>query len=75
MVVFDPIKVVITNYPEDLTEEMEIENNSMNEEMGYRKVPFSRELYIDREDFMEVPVKNTSVCIPETKYALKEPIL
>jgi glutaminyl-tRNA synthetase len=57
MVVFDPIKVVITNYPEDLTEEMEIENNSMNEEMGYRKVPFSRELYIDREDFMEVPVK------------------
>ncbi|NLP31322.1 MAG: glutamine--tRNA ligase/YqeY domain fusion protein [Clostridiales bacterium] len=57
MVVFDPIKVVITNYPEDLTEEMEIENNSMNEEMGYRKVPLSRELYIDREDFMEVPVK------------------
>lgn len=56
-VVFDPIKVVITNYPEEITEEMEMENNRNNEEMGFRHVPFSRELYIDGADFMEVPAK------------------
>jgi glutaminyl-tRNA synthetase len=57
MVVLDPLKVVITNYPEDQTEEVEIENNKENEEMGTRKIPFSRELYVEREDFMEVPEK------------------
>ena len=51
------MKVVITNYPEDQTEEVEIENNKENEEMGTRKIPFSRELYVEREDFMEVPEK------------------
>ena len=56
-VIFDPIKVVITNYPEDMTEEMEMENNRNDESMGSRKVPFSRELYIDGADFMEVPAK------------------
>lgn len=56
-VIFDPIKVVITNYPEDMTEEMEMENNRNDESMGSRKVPFSRELYIDGADFMEVPTK------------------
>lgn len=56
-VVFDPIKVVIMNYPEEMTEEMEMENNRNNEEMGFRHVPFSRELYIDGADFMEVPAK------------------
>ena len=56
-VIFDPIKVVITNYPEDMTEEMEMENNRNDEYMGSRKVPFSRELYIDGADFMEVPAK------------------
>lgn len=56
-VVFDPIKVVITDYPEEITEEMEMENNRNNEEMGFRHVPFSRELYIDGADFMEVPAK------------------
>lgn len=56
-VVFDPIKVVITDYPEEMTEEMEMENNRNNEEMGFRHVPFSRELYIDGADFMEVPAK------------------
>lgn len=56
-VVFDPIKVVITDYPEEMTEEMEMENNRNNEEMGFRNVPFSRELYIDGADFMEVPAK------------------
>lgn len=53
MAVLDPIKVIITNYPEDETEMLEIENNQENEQMGTRFVPFSRELYIEREDFME----------------------
>ena len=56
-VVENPIKVVITNYPEDQTEELEIENNKEVPEMGSRKVPFSRELYVDGDDFMEEPVK------------------
>jgi glutaminyl-tRNA synthetase len=53
MAVLDPLKVVITNYPEDLAEEMEAINNPEDESMGKRKVPFSRELYIERSDFME----------------------
>ncbi len=56
-VVENPIKVVITNYPEGMTEEMEIENNRELPEMGTRKVPFSRELWIDGDDFMEVPAR------------------
>ena len=56
-VVEDPIKIVITNYPEEQTEEMEIENNRAVPEMGSRMVPFSRELYVDGADFMEEPVK------------------
>ncbi|RBP64447.1 glutaminyl-tRNA synthetase [Alkalibaculum bacchi] len=57
MAILDPIKVVITNYPEDQTEWLEIHNNQDNESLGYRKIPFSREIYIDRDDFMEVPPK------------------
>lgn len=57
MVVMDPLKVVITNYPEDLEEELPIENSRENEEMGERLVPFSRELYVERDDFMEIPAK------------------
>lgn len=57
MAVLDPIKLVIDNYPEGQTEELEVANNLENPELGSRKVPFSRELYIDREDFMEEPVK------------------
>lgn len=57
MAVFDPIKLVIDNYPEDVMEELEIPNNLENEELGSRKVPFGRELYIEREDFMEEPPK------------------
>lgn len=53
MVVLDPVKLVITNYPEGKTEWLDAENNPENEEAGYRKVPFSRELYIEREDFRE----------------------
>ena len=53
MVVLDPIKVVITNYPEGKTEMLEAENNQEDENAGYRDVPFSREIYIERDDFKE----------------------
>ncbi len=57
MAVLDPIKLVIDNYPDGQVEYFDVINNPENEEMGTRKVPFSRELYIDREDFMEEPPK------------------
>jgi glutaminyl-tRNA synthetase len=57
MAILDPVKVVIDNYPEGETEYLEVTNNLENEELGNRKVPFSREIYIDREDFMEEPPK------------------
>ncbi len=55
MAVLDPIKLVIDNYPEGQVEMLDVANNLENPEMGSRKVPFGRELYIEREDFMEVP--------------------
>ena len=55
MAVLDPLKVVITNYPEDKIEEMEIINNPEDESMGSRKVPFSGEIFIEQSDFMEDP--------------------
>ncbi len=57
MAVLDPVRVVIDNYPEGQTEELEIDNNLENPELGKRMVPFGRELFINRDDFMEVPVK------------------
>lgn len=57
MAVLDPIKLVITNYPEGQIEYLEVTNNQENEELGMRKIPFGRELYIDREDFMIEPPK------------------
>jgi len=54
MAVLDPIKLVITNYPTDQEEWLEAENNQEDVDAGFRKVPFSRELYIEREDFLEV---------------------
>ena len=57
MAVLDPVKLIIDNYPENQTEMLEVANNLENEEMGTRQVPFGRELYIDREDFMEEPPK------------------
>ncbi len=57
MAILDPVKVVIDNYPEDQEEMLTIPNNIENEELGERTVPFSRELYIEREDFMEEPPK------------------
>jgi glutaminyl-tRNA synthetase len=55
MGVLNPLKVIITNYPENQEEELEAINNPEDESMGTRKVPFSRELYIERDDFMEDP--------------------
>ena len=57
MAVLDPIKVVIDNYPEGETEYLTVENNLENPELGSRQVPFTRELYIERDDFMEEPPK------------------
>jgi glutaminyl-tRNA synthetase len=57
MAVLDPLKVVITNYPEGQIEMLDVENNAENPEMGTRQLPFSREIYIEREDFMEDPPK------------------
>ncbi len=57
MAILDPIKVVIDNYPEGQVEYLEVANNLENEELGSRTVPFTREIYIDREDFMEEPPK------------------
>jgi glutaminyl-tRNA synthetase len=57
MAVLRPLKVVITNYPEGQVEEFEAQNNPENPDAGSRKVPFSRELYIEREDFLEDPPK------------------
>jgi glutaminyl-tRNA synthetase len=57
MGVLDPVKVIIENYPEDKEEELDAVNNPEDESMGYRKVPFSRELFIERNDFMEDPPK------------------
>jgi len=57
MGVIDPIKVVIENYPEDLVEEMDAANHPADESMGRRKVPFSREIYVERDDFREDPPK------------------
>ena len=57
LAILDPVKLIIDNYPEGQTEYLEIENNKEVPEMGTRKVPFGRELYIEREDFMEEPPK------------------
>ena len=57
MAVLDPIKLIIDNYPEGQVEYLDVANNLENEELGIRKVPFGRELYIEREDFMEEPPK------------------
>ena len=70
-VVEDPVKVVITNYPEGQIEEIETENNRNVPEMGMRTVPFSRELYIDGADFMEVPVKKYFRLFPGNEVRFK----
>ena len=57
MAILDPIKVVIDNYPEGQVEYLDVDNNVENPELGKRQVPFTKELYIERDDFMEEPPK------------------
>jgi glutaminyl-tRNA synthetase len=57
MVVFDPLKIVLTNYPEGKSEMLSAEDNPEDQNAGHREIPFSRELYIEKEDFMEIPPK------------------
>ncbi len=71
MAVLRPLKVVITNYPEGETEWLEAENNSENEEMGTRRIPFSREIYIEQDDFMEVPPPKYFRLFPGNEVRLK----
>ncbi|MBP1906928.1 glutaminyl-tRNA synthetase [Paenibacillus turicensis] len=71
MAVLDPLKVVITNYPEGQTEMLQAENNSENEELGHREIPFSREIYIEREDFMENPPSKYFRLFPGNEVRLK----
>ncbi|MCM3626641.1 glutamine--tRNA ligase/YqeY domain fusion protein [Paenibacillus glycanilyticus] len=71
MAVMQPLKVVITNYPEDEAEWLSIENNSENEAMGVREVPFSRTIFIERDDFMEEPMKGFHRLIPNGEVRLK----
>jgi glutaminyl-tRNA synthetase len=71
MAVLNPLKLVITNYPEDQTEMLEIENNAKDESQGTRLVPFSRELYIEKEDFMENPPKKYFRLFPGNEVRLK----
>ncbi|MBZ4646748.1 MAG: Glutaminyl-tRNA synthetase [Clostridia bacterium] len=71
MAVLRPLKVVITNYPEGQVEYLEVENNQENPEMGYRKVPFSRVIYIEQDDFMENPPKKFFRLSPGNEVRLK----
>ncbi|MEK4248337.1 glutamine--tRNA ligase/YqeY domain fusion protein [Paenibacillus sp. FSL W7-1287] len=71
MAVLDPIKVVITNYPEGQVEWLDAEINAENPEMGIRQIPFSREIYIEREDFMENPPSKYFRLFPGNEVRLK----
>ena len=71
MGILNPLKVVITNYPEGQVEMLEAENNPENPEMGNRQIPFSREIYIEQEDFMENPPKKYFRLFPGNEVRLK----
>ena len=71
MAVLNPLRVVITNYPEGKVEEMELVNNPEDETMGTRKVPFSREIFIEKDDFMEDPPKKFFRLTPGKEVRLK----
>ncbi|RTR35717.1 glutamine--tRNA ligase/YqeY domain fusion protein [Robertmurraya yapensis] len=71
MGILRPLKVVITNYPEDQVEMLDAENNPENEEMGVRQIPFSREIYIEQDDFMEDPPKKYFRLFPGNEVRLK----
>ena len=70
MAVLDPLKLIIDNYPEGQVEELEAPNNMENEELGSRMVPFSKELYIEREDFMVEPPKKYKRLYPGNEVRL-----
>lgn len=72
MAVLDPIKVIIDNYPEGQVEELTVVNNMENEDLGTHTVPFCRELYIDREDFMEEPPKKYFRMFPGNEVRLMQ---
>ncbi len=69
--VLKPVKVIIDNYPEDSIEQLEVSVHPQNPEMGKRQIPFSRELYIDSDDFMEQPQKDFFRLTPETPVRLR----
>ena len=71
MAVLRPLKVIIDNYPENEVEELDAENNPEDESMGHRKIPFSREIYIEREDFMEDPPRKYFRLAPGREVRLK----
>ena len=71
MAVLNPVKVVITNYPEGQTEMVEMENNPENPEAGVHQMPFSREIFIERDDFMENPPKKFFRLAPDAEVRLK----
>jgi glutaminyl-tRNA synthetase len=71
MAVLDPIKLTVTNYPDGKTEEFEIENNPNDENSGKRKISFSKEIYIESEDFMEEPPKKYFRLFPGNEVRLK----
>ena len=71
MGILNPLKLVITNYPEGQTEMIELENNAKDETKGTRLIPFGRELYIEQEDFMEEPVKKYFRLFPGNEVRLK----
>lgn len=71
MAVLNPVKLIVTNYPEDKTEEFEVENNPERPEEGTRTVSFSRELWIEKEDFLEEPFKGYFRLFPGNEVRLK----
>lgn len=71
MAVLRPLKVIITNYPEDMVEWFDAGNNPENSDLGSRKVPFSREIYIEKEDFMENPPKGYFRLFPGSEVRLR----
>ena len=71
MAVLNPVKVVITNYPEGQTETVEMENNPEDPAAGTHEMPFSREIYIERDDFMENPPKKFFRLAPDAEVRLK----
>lgn len=71
MAVLKPLKVILTNYPADQTELLEAENNPEQQEMGSRQIPFSREIYIEQDDFMENPPSKYFRLFPGNEVRLK----